>query len=145
YDTHKLEQSIECYEKALDIYSQLNCHDSSQAIATHCSLGLTYLALGDTRNAEEQQILAEKNYIRAAECQLKNYQSGLKKQKKFQMNDIVGLKISEVDRSNTSPSILPCKIIDVSYKDESCGLQYKLATLHGKITDWFSSLDLIDL
>ncbi|CAF1292393.1 unnamed protein product [Rotaria sordida] len=65
---------------------------------------------------------AEKNYIRTA-----------------------GLKISEVDRSNTSPSILPCKIIDISYRDESSDLQYKLATLDGKINDWFLSLDLIDL
>ncbi|CAF1206946.1 unnamed protein product [Rotaria sordida] len=67
YDTHKLEQSIECYEKALDIYSQLNCHDSSQAIATHCSLGLAYLASGDTRNAEEQQTLAENKLSKSSQ------------------------------------------------------------------------------
>ncbi|CAF4042379.1 unnamed protein product [Rotaria sp. Silwood2] len=57
--THKLEQSVECYEKSLEIYSQLNCHDSPQVIATHCSLGLAYLELGDSRSAEEQQEKAE--------------------------------------------------------------------------------------
>ncbi|CAF5130232.1 unnamed protein product [Rotaria sp. Silwood1] len=48
-DTHQLEQSVECYEKALDIYSQLNYHNSPQVIATHCNLGLAYLALGNSQ------------------------------------------------------------------------------------------------
>ncbi|CAF2185727.1 unnamed protein product [Rotaria magnacalcarata] len=88
---------------------------------------------------------AEKCYILTAERQYKNYQVSVKKQKKFQINDIVGLKISEVDRTNTSASILPCKIVDVLTKEDSLYLQYKLATLDGIINDWFSSVDIIDL
>ncbi|CAF4620444.1 unnamed protein product, partial [Rotaria socialis] len=57
----------------------------------------------------------------------------------------VGLKISEVERTNTSPSILPCKIVDVLTKEDSSCLQYKLATLDEIINDWFSSVDIIDL
>ncbi|CAF3433798.1 unnamed protein product, partial [Rotaria sp. Silwood2] len=73
------------------------------------------------------------------------YQSGLKKEKKFQVNDIVGLKISDVDRSNLSASILPCKIIEISHKDEGFNTQYKLATMNGIINNWFSSADIIDM
>lgn len=76
---------------------------------------------------------------------MKTYQSALKKKKQYQINDIVGLKISEVDRSNTSPSILPCKIIMITDKDDSYDVKYKLATLHGIINDFFPSIDLIDL
>ncbi|CAF3122768.1 unnamed protein product [Rotaria sp. Silwood2] len=62
-DTHKLEQSVEYYEKALEIYSRLCRRDSPQVIATHCNLGLAYLALEDIRNAEEQQRQAEEKLI----------------------------------------------------------------------------------
>ncbi|CAF3798969.1 unnamed protein product [Rotaria sp. Silwood1] len=79
------------------------------------------------------------------ERQLKNYQQRLKRQKVYQINDIVGLKIAEVDRSNTAPSILPCKIIEVIRKEESLNTLYKLVTVDGIITDLFSSTDLIDL
>lgn len=76
---------------------------------------------------------------------MKNYQCQLKKQKIFELNDIVGLKISEVDRTNTSASILACKIVQLFKNQQTFELQYKLATLHGVINDWFSSIDFIDL
>ncbi|CAF3670135.1 unnamed protein product [Rotaria sp. Silwood1] len=66
--THKLEESVEYYEKALEIYSQMNCHNSSQVIATHCSLGLAYLELGDSRNAEEQQRQAEEKLSKCSQA-----------------------------------------------------------------------------
>ncbi|CAF3040085.1 unnamed protein product [Rotaria sp. Silwood2] len=62
-DTHHHEQSVEFYEKALNIYSQLNCHDSLQVIVTHYNLGLAYVDLGETRNAEEQQMKAEEKLL----------------------------------------------------------------------------------
>ena len=79
------------------------------------------------------------------ERQLKNYERALKKQKSFEMNDIVGLKIAEVDRSNTAPSVLPCKIIEIMKRDGSSGSLYKVATVDGIISDAFSSADFIDL
>ncbi|CAF1223294.1 unnamed protein product [Rotaria sordida] len=68
-DTHQLEQSVECYEKALEIYSKLSCHNSPQIIATHCNLGLVHLELGDTRNAEEQQIQAEDKLLNSLQSE----------------------------------------------------------------------------
>jgi hypothetical protein len=76
---------------------------------------------------------------------LKNYERGLKKQKLFEINDIVGLKIADVDRSNMAPSILPCKIIQVFTKEESLNKVYQVATLYGIISDSFSSSDFTDL
>ncbi|CAF3544551.1 unnamed protein product [Rotaria sp. Silwood1] len=65
-DTHKLDQSVEYYEKALKIYSQLNYQDSPQVIATHCNLGLAFLALEDPRSAEEQQRQAEEKLLNSS-------------------------------------------------------------------------------
>ncbi len=76
---------------------------------------------------------------------MKNYERGLKKQKIFHINDIVGLKIADVDRSNTAPSILPCKIIEIIRKEESFNTLYKVATVDGIISDSFSSTDFMDL
>ncbi|CAF4193549.1 unnamed protein product [Rotaria sp. Silwood2] len=67
-NVHRLEKSVECYEKALDIYSLLNCHNSPQVIATHCNLALVYLKLGDIRNAEEQQRQAEEKLINSSQA-----------------------------------------------------------------------------
>ncbi|CAF3132985.1 unnamed protein product [Rotaria socialis] len=68
-DIKRLDKSIEYYEKALEIYSKLNSRNSAQAIATRCSLGLAYLALGDIRNAEDQQTEAEESLINSAPSQ----------------------------------------------------------------------------
>ncbi|CAF1352304.1 unnamed protein product [Rotaria sp. Silwood1] len=61
-DTNKLNESIESYEKALDIYFRLGYQNSPRAIAVHCSLGLAYLASGDSRAADEQQRQAEEKF-----------------------------------------------------------------------------------
>lgn len=76
---------------------------------------------------------------------MKNYERALKKQKTFQINNIIGLKIANVDRSNIAPSILPCKIIEILTKEESQKTFYKVATVHGIISDSFSSSDFTDL
>ncbi|CAM4783859.1 unnamed protein product [Rotaria magnacalcarata] len=68
-DIKRLDKSIDYYEKALEIYSKLNSRDSAQAIATRCSLGLAYLALGDVQNAEDQQTEAEERLINSAQSQ----------------------------------------------------------------------------
>ncbi|CAF3372080.1 unnamed protein product [Rotaria socialis] len=88
---------------------------------------------------------AEICYLQTAERQLKNYERALKKQKIFQINDIIGLKIANVDRSNMAPSILPCRIVQVLTKEESLNTTYKVATLYGIISDSFSSSDFTDL
>lgn len=69
----------------------------------------------------------------------------LKKQKTFQIGDIVGVKIAKVDRSNTAPSILPCKIIRIASNPNNHQNRYSLASADGIISTAFTSADLIDL
>lgn len=69
----------------------------------------------------------------------------LKKQKTYQIGDIVGVKIAKVDRSNTAPSILPCKIVRIQSKRDNHMNSYYLATRDGIISNAFTSTDLIDL
>ncbi|CAF1472481.1 unnamed protein product [Adineta steineri] len=88
---------------------------------------------------------AEICYLQTAERQLNNYNRALKKQKIYQINDIVGLKIANVDRSNMAPSILPCRVIQVLASEESLNTTYKVATFYGVISDSFSSSDFTDL
>ncbi|CAF5049195.1 unnamed protein product, partial [Rotaria magnacalcarata] len=77
--------------------------------------------------------------------QLNKYNRGLKKQKLYQINDIVGLKIADVDRTNTSASTLPCKIIQIIEKDDSSTMFYQVATLDGIIKELFLSIAFVDL
>ncbi|CAF2069909.1 unnamed protein product, partial [Rotaria magnacalcarata] len=63
----------------------------------------------------------------------------------FQFGDIIGLKIADVDRSNTASSILPCKIVETITKEEYINTMYKVASLNGIITNLFSASDLTDL
>ncbi len=58
---------------------------------------------------------------------------------------LLDLKIVNVDRSNTSASILPCKIIKIIQKGESSKKLCKVANLNRIISEYFSSSDLIDL
>ncbi|CAF1318779.1 unnamed protein product [Rotaria sordida] len=64
-DTNRLDQSIKSYETALNIYSYLGYQDSPRAIATHCDLGLTYLAQKDNRYAYDEQIKAEEKLFKS--------------------------------------------------------------------------------
>ena len=78
------------------------------------------------------------------ERQNQNYERALKKQKTYQIGDIVGIKIADVDRSNTAPSILPCKIVRTE-KTNDGHTKYTVSTQHGIIASSFLSTDVIDL
>lgn len=54
-DLEKYEKSIQCYEKAIDIYDNSNRFGSSQTIAIHYNLSLAYLAYDDNRLAEDHR------------------------------------------------------------------------------------------
>ena len=69
----------------------------------------------------------------------------MKRLKDFDVGDIVGLKIANADRSNTAPSILPCKIIDLLAGNTTNSMKYKLSTETGVITGSFMASDMVDL
>jgi tetratricopeptide (TPR) repeat protein len=51
-DRNRLQQAVDCYEKALEVFSHGSQPDSPQVIATHYNTGMAYLAIGDNRRAD---------------------------------------------------------------------------------------------
>ncbi|XP_070180742.1 uncharacterized protein [Littorina saxatilis] len=62
-------------------------------------------------------------------------------------NPFIGIRIHEVDRTNTDPKLLPCKVQTVEKKTTENGSEivYKLFTNKGKLKNTFKQADLIDL
>ncbi len=87
---------------------------------------------------------AEESYLNNAHAQLTRYNSrSCKRQRIYPVGDIVGLKVSDVDRTNTSSTILPCKIINS--KDQAGEKLYHVATMNGIIQESFQSTVFLDL
>ncbi|CAF2943804.1 unnamed protein product [Rotaria sp. Silwood2] len=87
---------------------------------------------------------AEECYLNNAHSQLTKYNTkSSKRQRVYQLGDIVGLKVSDVDRTNTSSTILPCKIVDL--KDYDGEILYNVATINGIIEQSFQSTAFLDL
>jgi tetratricopeptide (TPR) repeat protein len=66
-DLKQLQKSIDCYKKALDIYSHPSFYNSSQVVAIHYNLGLAYLALGDNKNADEHRRQADLHLMNSSQ------------------------------------------------------------------------------
>jgi tetratricopeptide (TPR) repeat protein len=66
-DTNRREKAVECYEKALDIFSHSSEPDSPQVIATHYNIGLAYLALDNHERADEHQKQAKGKLISSSQ------------------------------------------------------------------------------
>jgi tetratricopeptide (TPR) repeat protein len=54
-DLNRLEESVECYDKALEACSRSSCNNSAQVISIHYNASLAYLAMGDNRLAEDHR------------------------------------------------------------------------------------------
>ena len=60
------------------------------------------------------------------------------------MGDLVGLKIDKVDRANTTPKILSCKVISIESSNDNA-TTYRLCTTKCILSSKYCGLDLIDL
>ena len=100
------------------------------------------LKCGDRHQKLRQE--AAESYLKNTESQLIKYATrSAKRQRTYTVGDIVGLKISQVDRTNTSPTILPCKIIEKSFDNRD--ILYTVTTQNGVIKERFNSMTLLDL
>ena len=62
---------------------------------------------------------AEQSYLKNAQSQLSKYNiNSAMRQRTYVIDDIVGLNVSDVDRTNTSSTILPCKVINKYSKND---------------------------
>ncbi|CAF1448872.1 unnamed protein product [Adineta ricciae] len=72
------------------------------------------------------------------------YIEALNKRKRiYNIDDIVGLKVSDVDRTHTSSTILPCKIVRSS--DQTGETLYTVASKNGIMKECFQSSMFLDL
>ncbi|CAM4856463.1 unnamed protein product [Rotaria socialis] len=86
---------------------------------------------------------ATTDYLKSvAKCQ-KLYNDSVQ-QLRYEIGDIVGLEIDRVDRTNTSPKPLPCKVISIHTLQNDC-VMYKLCTLKGVLSVLYGVQDLLDL
>ncbi|CAF5027543.1 unnamed protein product, partial [Rotaria socialis] len=87
---------------------------------------------------------AEECYLNNANSQLTRYiNKSSKRQRIYHVGDIVDLKVSDVNRTNTSSMILPCKIVDSKCQDGETF--YNVATVNGIIKESFQSTVFLDL
>lgn len=87
---------------------------------------------------------AEEAYLNNARSETNKYIGrSSKRQRTYVVGDIVGLKVPDVDRTNTSSTLLPCKIIDCKVQGEETF--YNVATCNGILSESFLSTALIDL
>ena len=99
-----------------------------------CNLGLTELPHSSIRAKAAEVYLARSTRQQHAH---KIHMQLLRE--KCNVDDFVGLRINKVDRTNTDPKLLPCKII---VKEEE---QVKLACAYGIIDRWWPIDALVGL
>ena len=64
--------------------------------------------------------------------------------RQFQIGDLVGLRIDKVDRTNTTPKILPCKVIPIRSSSDNINT-YCLCITKCILAPKYYANDLIDL
>ncbi|CAF4232401.1 unnamed protein product [Rotaria magnacalcarata] len=80
---------------------------------------------------------AQEAYLNNAHTQLTRYMSRSAKRKRiYAVGDIVGLNVAGVDRTNTSSTILPCKIVHSN--NQNGETLYTVTTKNGIIKDKLS-------
>ncbi|CAF1416749.1 unnamed protein product, partial [Rotaria sordida] len=115
--------------------------DETELVQYYANLNISTYHNDRHRQFREE---AEQSYLKNAQSQLIMYKTrSAKRQRTYVIGDIVGLKVSEVDRTNTSSTILPCKIIDKYSQNGE--FMYTVATQNGIIKEHFDSMAFLDL
>ena len=86
---------------------------------------------------------AEADYLKSIAKRQKLYDNAVKQQQ-YEVGALVGLQIDRVDRTNTTPKILPCKVIFIHSSSNDC-IMYKLCTMKGVLSILYGVQDLLDL
>ncbi|CAF3679239.1 unnamed protein product, partial [Rotaria sp. Silwood1] len=86
---------------------------------------------------------AEESYVKKIAERQKLY-ADTQKVGQYQIGDLVGLKIDKVDRTNTPPKFLPCKVISVELLSDDRNT-YRLCTRKCVLSPTYDVNDLIDL
>ncbi|CAF1458121.1 unnamed protein product, partial [Didymodactylos carnosus] len=90
---------------------------------------------------------AEDEYLKVASKRQRIYDES-HRLKEYKVGDIVDLKIDKVDRSNVTPTVLPCKVISIQSTTNGTTdeiIMSKLCTTADVISTRYSSADLLNL
>ena len=75
---------------------------------------------------------ARDNYLKAANRQQVNYDAKVSKiQRSYSPGDTVGIRIDDVDHTNTGAWLLPCKVVEAN--TDRTEVTYTLYTAHGTV------------
>ena len=96
-----------------------------------------------TSRHEQIRYEAEESYMQSISKRQQRY-NGKIKLSQYHVGDLVGLKIDKVDRTNTTPKILPCKVISIESLSANA-TTYRLCTTKCILSSKYCGLDLIDL
>ena len=89
--------------------------------------------------------IATDNYLKAANKQQINFDSKQLSNTNFIEGDTVGIRIHEVDRTNTDARILPCRVLNINENNNTNSKLYKLYTASGILKNSIPYDELIDL
>ena len=142
--THAVIEVIEVCDMAY-IPTSNNPHEEPLSIGQFISWPLVDLLENtetDTPHAKVRRE-ARTNYLQTAHQQNILHQNLTRSQQKdLNVSDNVGIKINNVDRTNTEAKFLPCKILE---KKPLANSPYKLYSATGIIKTRFQSQDLIEM
>ncbi|CAF1545738.1 unnamed protein product [Didymodactylos carnosus] len=86
---------------------------------------------------------AEEAYMKTIAKRQRLYDDA-QKLRQYQIGDLAGLKIHEVDRTNTTPKLLPCKVISIQSSSDNMHT-YRLCTTKCVLSSRYGVNDLKDL
>ena len=96
-----------------------------------------------TSRHEQIRYEAEESYMQPISKRQQGYNEKIKL-RQYQVGDLVGRKTDKVDRTNTTPKILPCKVISIESLSDNA-TTYRLCTTKCILSSKYCGLDLIDL
>ncbi|CAF4752695.1 unnamed protein product, partial [Rotaria sp. Silwood2] len=138
---YQKEDHVSDDEQQETIVDHEECIDGTESTVNDGSLNINLISNGRHRRVREE---AEQAYLKNAQSQLVKYKiNSAKRQRTYVIGDIVGLKVSDVDRTNTSSTILPCKIIEKYSQNNE--MLYMVATQNGIIKERFNPMAFLDL
>ena len=99
----------------------------------------------DTPNNRHNRVRdkAEADYLKSIAKRQKLYDNAVKQQED-NVEDLVGLQIERVDRTHTTPKILPCKVVSFHSSSNGC-VMYNLCTMKCLLSILYHVQDLLDL
>ncbi|CAF3902852.1 unnamed protein product [Rotaria sp. Silwood1] len=145
-DEHIDTEVVEINEQLFDNLSSYSSTTSSLQLINASTPLTSSSADATTTSTRHDKIrkIATDHYLATANKKMKLYHDSLNMiANNFNINDCVGIEIHAVDRTNTDPKYLTCRIIEKKENDN--GFLYKLICQYGVLQNTFEVGQLVNL